>query len=126
VDRQKPGPKPKELKTAYFEGLEVGRGENKRIVSPKDVQKLAALGCTDGDIATWFDIKSDTLRRNFASELAKGRVEVRMTLRRAMLENACTRHNAAVQIFLAKNMLNMTDNGMAGEDDGPLPWTDEE
>jgi hypothetical protein len=33
--------------------------------------------------------------------------------------------NAAVQIFLAKNLLGMSDTGMTGEDKQPLPWTDD-
>ena len=125
-EKTKSGPKPKELVEMTKLGLKVGRGDTQRIVPPDEVRKLAALGCTDADIATWFEINTDTLRYNFKPDLAKGRVEVKMTLRRAMLENACTRHNAAVQIFLAKNMLEMSDHGMVGDDTAPLPWSDED
>ena len=122
----KTGPKPKQLVEMTKLGLKVGRGERARIVPPDEVQKLAALGCNDGDIATWFDINSNTLRYNFKPQLLKGRVELKLTLRRAMLENACVKHNAAVQIFLAKNMLDMSDAGITTGETGPLPWTDEE
>jgi hypothetical protein len=33
--------------------------------------------------------------------------------------------NAAVQIFLAKNILGMSDNGQESDDKKPLPWSDE-
>ena len=42
-----------------------------------------------------------------------------------MLQNACVNMQAAIQIFLAKNLLGMTGNGQSGEDNKPLPWTDD-
>ena len=42
-----------------------------------------------------------------------------------MIQNAVNNNNAAVQIFLAKNLLGMSDNGMAGGNSEPLPWTDD-
>jgi hypothetical protein len=42
-----------------------------------------------------------------------------------MFENATSRHNAAVQIFLAKNILNMSDTGSATAET-PLPWQETE
>ena len=41
-----------------------------------------------------------------------------------MLKNACVNLNAAVQIFLAKNMLGMSDNGMNTDNSKVLPFTD--
>jgi hypothetical protein len=87
---------------------------------------LASLGCTDRDIANWFGIKEDTLRYNFAEYLLKGREAVKINLRRAMLKNACVNLNAAVQIFLAKNILGMSDQGMSSDEFKVLPFTDEE
>jgi hypothetical protein len=42
-----------------------------------------------------------------------------------MLKNACSNMNAAVQIFLAKNILGMADTPVNTEDKKPLPWSDE-
>ena len=39
-----------------------------------------------------------------------------------MLHNAISNNNAAVQIFLAKNMLGMSDAPTNAEDAVPLPW----
>ena len=126
-DPSKPGPKPKQLKAYEVYGYEVGRGLRRRIVSPEDVYKLAALGLTDRDIARWFDISDDTLRNNFADVMLKGREDVKMELRRAMLNNAIKNNNAALQIFLAKNMLGMSDSPSTETDDNkPLPWSDDE
>lgn len=110
--------------TKVVTGLVVGR--NKVVVPPQEVEDLAALGCTDRDIANWFGIKEDTLRYSFADFLLKGREAVKINLRRAMLKNACVNNNAAVQIFLAKNMLGMSDNGMSTDTAKVLPFTDDE
>jgi len=120
--REKTGPKPKELVEGTYMGLPVGR--DKKIIDPEDVRKLAALSCTDRDIAEYLGIKEDTLRYNFADILQKGRADARITLRRAMMDNACKNMHASVQIFLAKNMLGMSDQPIDSESTAPLPWDD--
>ena len=120
----KTGPKPKTLVEGTILGKIVGR--DKKLVPPDEVEKLAALGCRDNEIANFFGIKDDTLRNNFADNLIKGRENLKITLRRAMLNNACSNMNAAVQIFLAKNILGMSDQGQDSADKQPLPWSDDE
>lgn len=117
-------PKQKQLVTGEIQGFPIGR--DKKIVPPDEVQKLAALGCTNRDIANFFGIAEDNIVRHFADYITKGREELKISLRRAMLNNACKNMNAAVQIFLAKNMLGMSDTPINTEEKRPLPWTDEE
>lgn len=124
-DRNKPGPKPKRLVAIEVYGYEVGRGLRKKIVVPEDVYKLAAIGCTDREIATWWDIDENTLRYNFSEIMAKGRQDLKTALRQAMLKNALN-GNAVMQIFLAKNMLGMSDIPQNSEELKPLPWTDDD
>ena len=124
VDPSKTGPKPKKLVAVEVLGYEVGRGINKRVISPEQVYKLAALGCSDKEIAVWFDIPYETLRYNFSEIIAKGRQEMKTALRNAMFKNALN-GNAALQIFLAKNMLGMSDNPSQTVDKKPLPWSDD-
>ena len=119
----KTGPKPKQLIAVEVYGYEVGRGRTKRVVNPDDVYKLAQLGLNDREIAIWCDINEDTLRYNFADIMQKGREELKITLRRAMLKNAFS-GNAALQIFLAKNILGMSDSPHATDDTKVLPWQD--
>ena len=126
VDPSKTGPKnKKKLVAVEVLGYEVGRGLNKRVVTPEDVYKLAALGHTDREIATWFSMKEDTLRYNFADIMDKGRQEMKTALRNAMFKNALS-GNAALQIFLAKNILGMSDNPSNSEEHQPLPWIEDE
>ena len=119
-----PTSKRKERKTATkeVEGVVVGR--DKTIIPPNEVQRLAALGCKDIEIADWFGIDGNTLRYNFSVELIKGRESLKQSLRRAMLHNAISNNNAALQIFLAKNFLGMSDNPIDSEANSPLPWDD--
>ena len=120
-----PTSKRKTRKTATIEveGIVVGR--DKKVIPPNEVFKLAALGCKDTEISDWFGIDSNTLRFNFSVELIKGREALKQSLRRAMLHNAIANNNAAVQIFLAKNILGMSDSPLDSEANAPLPWTDD-
>jgi hypothetical protein len=120
----KTGPKPKEMVEGTYMGIPVGR--DKKIIDPEEVQKLAALGCRDTEICDFFGVAESSLRYNFSANLIKGREELKITLRRAMLNNACKNMNAAVQIFLAKNILGMQDTPINSDDKKPLPWSDEE
>jgi hypothetical protein len=122
-DPSKTGNKPKQLVAVEVWGYEVGRGRNKRVVVPKDVYELAVIGCNDREIARWFDMNEETLRYNFKDIMLKGREDLKHTLRRAMIKNALG-GNAALQIFLAKNMLGMSDNPIDSEENKPLPWTE--
>jgi hypothetical protein len=110
--------------TKIVKGLVIGR--NKVVVPPEEVEDLASLGCTDRDIANWFGVDENTLRYSFSDYLLKGRENLKISLRRAMLKNACVNLNAAVQIFLAKNMLSMSDNGMTSDIAKVLPFTDDD
>ena len=121
----KTGPRPKKLVAVEVFGYQVGRGRTRRIVVPKDVYELAVIGCNDREIARWFDLDENTLRYNFSDIMEKGREDLKHTLRRAMIKNALS-GNAALQIFLAKNLLQMSDTPTNTDDQKPLPWTDED
>ena len=116
-------PSKKQLTEGTVLGYPIGR--DKKIVPPDEVQKLAALGCSNRDIANFFGIEESNVSRHFAAFITKGREELKITLRRAMLDNACRNMNAAVQIFLAKNILGMSDTPTNSEENKPLPWSDD-
>lgn len=120
--RVKPGPKGGSWVTATYEGILVGR--NQVVIEPERVYHLAQLGLKNHEIATYFGVTIEAIGRHFAAELEKGREEMKISLRRAMLHNAIANNNAAVQIFLAKNMLGMSDTPTNAEDAVPLPWNE--
>jgi hypothetical protein len=124
VDPSKTGNKPKQLVAVEVYGYEVGRGRNKRVVVPKDVYELAAIGCNDREIAKWFDMDENTLRYNFKDILEKGREDLKASLRRAQLRLALS-GNAVMLIWLGKNILGQSDTPTNTDANTPLPWDDE-
>lgn len=123
TDPHKPGNRPKAEVEATIKGLAIGR--NKIVVPKQQVYELAAIGCTDADIARFYGVNINSLRYNFKTQLIKGREDLKITLRRAMLKTAISGGNVVMQIFLAKNLLSMSDTGLVNAEE-PLPWTDGE
>jgi hypothetical protein len=124
ASRKKTGPKPKDLVTVEVTGYQVGRGITKKVVFDEDVYKLAAMGCSDREISRWFDVNEDTLRNNFAEIIAKGREELKQSLRRAQIKLALG-GNATMLIWLGKNILNQQENPINTDANTPLPWDDD-
>jgi len=123
-DPSKTGNKPKQLVAVEVYGYEVGRGNRKRVVNPDDVYKLAALGCNNKEIATWFDINKDTLQYTFGDIIDKAREDLKMRLRQAQLKLALG-GNAVMLIWLGKQILGQTDQPINNESNAPLPFNDE-
>lgn len=105
-------------------GLAVGRGANKKIVHPDDVYKLARLGCSIEEMADFFQINRETLKYNFMDYINKGKAEIRTKLRDAQIKLAL-QGNAAMLIWLGKNMLGQSDNPLNRDDNQPLPWRED-
>lgn len=122
--KKKTGNKPKQLVEGTYLGLEVGRGENKKIIDPKEVRKLASIGMKNSEIAEYLDIDDSTLNYNFKQELIKGRHDLKCSLRQAQIRLALS-GNAPMLIWLGKNILGQSDNPLDSEANQPLPWTDD-
>ena len=125
IPASKTGPKPKKLKTATYTGIEVGRGENKKVIDPKEVRKLAAIGMKNSEIAEWFGIDDSTLSYNFKQELTKGRLDLNHSLRQAQIRLALS-GNCTMLIWLGKNILGQSESPFDSDANAPLPWNDEE
>jgi len=106
------------------QGLIVGQGATQQVVDPNEVTKLAAIGCTDREIAEWVGITEGTLRYNFNSELIKGKGQLVHSLRRAQIRTALE-GNATLLIWLGKQYLGQSDAPTQSEDKIPLPWSDD-
>lgn len=72
------------------------------------IEECAFHGCQTRTIATLVEIPQDTLKRHFASLLAKKRAERKLELRKAQ-DNEVSKGNSALLIFLGKNELEQTD-----------------
>lgn len=114
----------KKLVEATFTGIEVGRGENKKVIDPKEVEKLASLGMKNSEIADWFGIDDSTLNYNFKQNLTKGRLQLNQSLRQAQIRLALS-GNATMLIWLGKNILGQSENPADSAANTPLPWDDD-
>ena len=74
----------------------------------KQVEQLAGFGCTDTEIASFFDISRTTLERNYEHYLTKGRESGKIRLRQYQW-SAAKKGNVAMLIWLGKQLLNQSD-----------------
>jgi hypothetical protein len=119
-----PTSKRKTRKTATIEVEGVVVGRDKKVVPPKDVERLAQMGCKDSEIADWFGVDENTLRYNFSVELLKGKLALNQSLRQAQIRLALS-GNATMLIWLGKNILNQQENPVNSEANAPLPWNED-
>ena len=106
------------------QGLIVGRGDNKKVIPPDEVLKLAKLWCSMQEMADWFEIPRETLKYNFSDLIAKGRAETKQALRRAQIKSALS-GNTSMMIWLGKNILGQQNDPIAADSSQILPWLEE-
>ena len=83
------------------------------------VKRLAAMHCTYEEIGTVMGCSADTIKRNFAEEVAYGRAAMRIALRRMQLKEA-QRGNIRMQIWLGQQLLDQaTRHHHEGSDEAP-------
>lgn len=111
--------------TMTKEGLIVGRGKNKTVIDPQEVEKLAELHCTIQEMADFFRVPRETLKYNFRDIITKGKERTKQRLRKAQIELAL-KGNAVMLIWLGKNLLQQQDNPQDSSNLQPLPWSEEE
>jgi hypothetical protein len=93
----------------------------------EQVEKLAAIQCTEAEIASIIGVSERTIERrkqhpDFAEAMARGKARGRVSLRRSLWALA-QKGNPAGNIFLAKNLLGYKDyfsNEHSGPDGGPI------
>ena len=119
------GPRPKKLKEGTYLGIEVGRGENKKIIDPQEVEKLASLGMKNSEIADWFGIDDSTLSYNFKQFITKGKLNLIRSLRQAQIQTALN-GNPALLIWLGRNLLGQSENPNSNDNNQILPYTDDD
>ena len=111
--------------TMTKEGLIVGRGDNKTVIDPKEVEKLAELHCTIQEMADFFCVPRETLKYNFRDTITKGKERTKQRLRQAQIKLALS-GNATMLIWLGKNILSQSENPVDTAANAPLPWNEEE
>jgi hypothetical protein len=104
---------------------EVQRPPTRKPVDKDLIYKLAAIHCTNKEIASITGVHYDSLQRHYKDILVAGRENGKGKLRRKMWEEAM-KGNVTMMIWLSKNYLGMTDHVMVSDDKKPLPWVDDD
>jgi len=89
-------------------------------INPEEIQKLASYGCTNTEIADFYGCSENTIRR-YGENLTKGRSMKKIRLRQIQWKIA-ENGNATMAIWLGKNELGQSDNGIISDDNEPLPF----
>jgi len=77
-------------------------------IDPEQVRKLAALHATEDEIAAFFGVHKNTIRRHFKDAIRRGREEAKIELRRLQWQKARS-GNVTMLIWLGKQYLGQTD-----------------
>lgn len=109
-----------------IKGRKVGRP--KIVLSPEQIDtidKLAAIHCTDEEVAENIGISVDTLVNNFSEPLKKGKLKGKRSLRRLQYELA-QKGDRVMLIWLGKQLLQQKDKVEQTNIDGDDLLTDEQ
>jgi len=74
------------------------------ILDKTQVEKLAAIGCTKVEMSAFFNCSVDTLDRNYADNITKGRENGKVSLRRLMWDQGHKGNSTALK-YLVHNVL---------------------
>jgi len=84
-------------------------GRKLKEVSAKVVREMAAIGCTNIEIANACGVSDDTLFRRFGEELKEARADLHERLRKAQIKSALKKENVDMQKWLGKQYLDQKD-----------------
>lgn len=84
-------------------------GRPPKKIDPEQVKMLASFGCSYVEIGKYYEVDESTIRRRFKAKVEAGKEEMKFGLRRAMWTSAMENNSIAMQIFMAKNYLGMSD-----------------
>ena len=77
-------------------------------IDPKQVEKLAAYGCTNTEIASFFGCDESTIRKGYSEFITKGKSSGKIRLRKLQWR-AAERGSVPILIWLGKQYLDQTD-----------------
>ena len=103
------------------------RGRKPVQINLVELEKLAAMDCTDEEIAGWFEVSTRTIesrrkRPEFAAAIARGRARGRISLRRKQFQ-ILEAGNPTMAVWLGKQILGQRDvvtNEHTGPGGGPI------
>ena len=110
----------------------MARGRPRIKIDYKQVEQLAAMQCTDEEIAAVLGVERSTIKRRkkdddeFCTAYKKGKERGKASLRRMQFK-AAEGGNATMLIWLGKQYLDQSDKTqqeISGPGGGPITWVD--
>ena len=77
-------------------------------IDKEQVEKLASFGCSNTEIASFFGCSKDLISKSYSTNVAKGKDKGKIRLRQLLWKSA-EKGNVAMQIWLSKQYLGMSD-----------------
>ena len=77
-------------------------------IDTKQVEKLAELGCTNTEIASFFGCSKDLISKSYSRNVTKGKEKGKIRLRQMQWRSA-EKGSVPMQIWLGKQVLGQTD-----------------
>ena len=77
-------------------------------IDTKQVEKLAAYGCTNTEIASFFGCSKDLISKSYSTNVLKGKSSGKIRLRQLQWRSA-ERGNVPMLIWLGNQVLDQTD-----------------
>lgn len=99
-------------------------GRPKIEIDEELLYKLATIHCSWKEMVDIMGVSHDTLKRNYAHIIDKGKAEGKMRLRRKQVEVALN-GNHTMLIWLGKQMLGQSKSPTNEDDNKILPWSDD-
>ena len=99
-------------------------GRPKIEIDEELLYKLATIHCTMKEMVDIMGVSQDTLKRNYAHIIDKGKSDGKMRLRRKQIEVAMS-GNHTMLIWLGKQMLGQSESPVNSDDTKILPWSDD-
>lgn len=84
------------------------RGPKFKKLDEVELEKLAMMQCTTAEIAAWFKVSSDTIERNYAAIIKRGRDMGNISLKRRLFQKVQEGELGAI-IWFSKNFTGMSD-----------------
>ena len=94
-------------------------------IDPVEVEKLAMMACTAEEMADFFDVSVDTIDRNFADALKRGRSKGKMSMKRALFEKLL-KGDLGAMVWWGKNFAGMSDKVEQKQEISMSAMTDEQ
>jgi len=94
-------------------------------VDPEMIFRLAAMMCSNQEIAHAIGISLKALEKKYKNKIEKGREAGKKSLRRAQFEKALN-GDTRMQIWLGKQYLGQKDSPEDAVATQPLPWSDDQ